>query len=141
MLGTYRFPFALFVAGILVGAVSVEISHRVLDPKKRERFEQRLQCKALADSYARQKSDDYDTVFLGLVDYSPARNSCVGAVEIYGHLGGWRETYEVVDLISGKSIYSKSCSGDKCGNGTNVRLDHERDAAFYQALAQEDRSH
>jgi hypothetical protein len=139
MLGTYRFPFALFVAGILVGAVSVEISHRALDLKKRERFEQRLSCKALADSYARQNSDDRRTASSELVDYSPARDTCIGAVTIYGF--GDLQTYEVVDLISGKSIHSKWCYGGKCGNGTNIRLMEERDAAFYQALTRDERSH
>jgi hypothetical protein len=76
-------------------------------------------------------------VFTGLVDYSPARNSCIAAVDDYGKVS---QGYQVVDLISDQLIHSKSCRIDDCGNGKNIRLAKERDSAFYQALTHADRS-
>jgi len=127
-------PLLFLLLGAILGGGSVEYGHRRLDIRSKARFEQRSRCKSLADAYARQNSTDNDYVTLRMVDFSEAQNSCIAGFNEWT-VGDWRD-WELVDLLTGKSAPIGSCNESKnCGEGRNIKFDHDLETAFKQAVA------
>ncbi|HXJ89128.1 MAG TPA: hypothetical protein VMS18_20085 [Candidatus Binatia bacterium] len=144
------------LVGISVGAAIDEALHAARNRKRQakvrdsnELFQHRLRCKAVADDYAKQNSDDSGTLILERVDFSPSRNSCIAAFTRWttGKLKLQRcnclieiHDYLTVDLLSGETLYSDDCvendpeSKTFCGNGRDMRLGQERGDALEAAL-------
>jgi hypothetical protein len=123
----------ILVAGIVIGGFSVEVVHRHLGMKSKERFEQRARCKSLSDSYARENTDSGTSVFIKMVDFSESQNTCIAA------FNGWSqsrfEDWQLVDLLTQKTTYIGSCDIQKnCGEGRDMKFDSEMEAEFNREL-------
>jgi hypothetical protein len=134
-IGSRRVAVVLFLFGILAGGVGVEVGDRFSERRERNRFERRVECQRMAESYARRNSDN-DHTYLAVeeVEYSPARNSCVAS---FSGMFFDSQVFQVVDVVSQHSIYSGSCDEKRnCGEGHDMKLYQERDEAFKRALSE-----
>jgi hypothetical protein len=112
---TRKITTMALIAGIVLGAAATEGFNVYRQSHESRIFQERLRCKAVADAYVkRENSTDTESVFLGKVNYSPARNSCVAEVEtilvVRGSLPIRKETVE--DLLSGETLFSANCTKD-----------------------------
>jgi hypothetical protein len=145
---TWKFVVVVLFA-LCIGAGLDETLHVIRDQKTKvedrsshETFQQRLQCKSLADDYAKKNSENNSTLFLERVDFSPSRRSCVAAFTRWttGKRGELHD-YETIDIVSGETLFSAVCIENDpkattfCGNGRDLRLDQERKKALEDALA------
>lgn len=128
----------LIIIGMLIGAGGSEGFHILLGSRRQNAFQQKLRCKELAESYVRSNSNDMSTVYLERSGFSTHRNSCVAAISKVFISDSW--DYEVVDVISGDTLYSGNCFRNRtsdslwCGNGRDVQLSGERDKAFNEVV-------
>ncbi len=110
----------LLIAGIVLGAVATEGFNVYRQSHDSQIFQERLQCKALADAYVKENTSDWEGVVSlipGKVDYSPARNSCVAGIEtvkVNKSTLSAITTDSVQDLFSGETLFSGRCIDD-CG--------------------------
>jgi len=137
------------LAALCVGAALDETLHVIRDRKAKaadrdndEVFQQRLQCKHLADDYVRKNSDDNSTLFLERVDFSLSRRSCVAAFTRWTTAKrGEIHDYETIDIVSGETLFTAGCiendpkATNFCGNGRDMQLSQERKKALEDALA------
>jgi hypothetical protein len=140
----------MFFAGLAVGGGGVEIYNRRTANKSQQLFSQRIRCKQLADRYARQNPDeDVGTFFLQAVDYSTVSNSCIAYFKrletvnatLQGRHGQYDYyTWQVVDLLTGNTIYEESCGdsdSNSCWRGKvspGNKFPEEARAAFDEAV-------
>jgi hypothetical protein len=140
----------MFFVGLAVGGSGVEIFTRRSANKSQQLFSQRIRCKQLADRYAKQHSDeDVGTFFLQAVDYSTVSNSCVAYFKqlelvnatLQGRYGQHEYyTWQVVDLLTGNTIYEESCGdsdSNSCWRGEvspGDKFPEEAKAAFDEAV-------
>lgn len=129
------------VIGVLVGAGFVESFHHVTDRRGRERFEMTMKCKRLADTLAKEKSNEYRQFEVNEVRFSAARNQCIASIDEASRVPPaatlWRFT--VVDVLSGELLFSDMCDEDKrapisCGAEGTGKLRAKRDQAFRDAV-------
>ncbi len=129
--------------GALVGAAAVQTAHVISDRNSRELFGERLRCKALADKYAKGRSD---TLVLSRVEFSHSRGSCIASTFEQLGLDAATEkqlglkpsadyTYEfkIVDLLTGEDLMSRTCSTTKISIGSEPECNkslQKRDEAF-----------
>jgi hypothetical protein len=134
-----KLHFALIALGLCAGVAFDEAWHTVQPRANAEVFQQRLRCRTLADAYAKKNSDDYSTLELERVDFSPTRQSCVASISRAMNDG--RGTirsydYETVDIMTGETLFSDSCiendakAATFCGNGRDMKLREKRDKAL-----------
>jgi hypothetical protein len=125
-------PGLFLIAGLAIGGGSVELNHRRVESKSKDLFQQRIRCKSLADKYARENTNDSQTAILEMVDFSPSLNSCIAEFRT------WEKDYrdwELVDVLSGKQTSMGGCfEGRNCGNGKDMKLDADLEAAFRLAV-------
>jgi hypothetical protein len=147
---SWKFTLVVLV-GLSLGAGLDETLHIIRDrkagtnPVSDETFQQRLQCKRLADDYVQKNSDDNTSVFLERVEYSPARRSCIAAVT-RAKSGNRITLYEfgAVDLLTAETLFSGECDENDansrifCGNGRNMQLIDKRDKTLEAALTSKD---
>lgn len=132
LLNRIAIPAATLFFGLLIGAAFVEYGHRRYDRQSKQMFEQRMRCKSLADSYARENTNNDGSTFLQMVDFSVPRNSCVAGFNNWTN--NWQD-WELVDLLSGERTPIGSCDlRASCGNGRDIKLASDLDAAFKQAI-------
>jgi hypothetical protein len=100
--------------------------------KSKQKFEQRIRCKSLADGYVRKESNETEGVLLREVGYSSIHNSCFAAVTTYSDpFQGW----ELVDLLSGETTQIGTCNVQRnCGNGNDMKDAADLDIAFKRAI-------
>jgi hypothetical protein len=106
------------LVGALVGAAGVRGAHLISDRNSRELFGQRLRCRGLAEEYVKEHSTPHYTVVVDHVEFSRSRSSCIAATdEQIGDVRNlsisWDLTYKVVDLLTGETINTLRCSGQK----------------------------
>lgn len=128
----------LLIFGMVIGAGGSEGFHILRDSHLQNAFQQKLRCKQLAESYVKSNSDGTTTVYLERSGFSTHRNSCVAATSRIFMSDSW--DYEVVDVITGDTLYSGNCFRNKtsdslwCGNGRDVQLLEERNKAFDEVV-------
>ena len=107
---TRKITITAIIAGIVLGAAVTEGFNIYRQSHDSQIFQERLRCKAVADAYVKENSTDENRtgrfVILHRVDYSPVRNSCVADLE---HSFGPLITENVVDLLSGETLFSVNC--------------------------------
>ena len=121
---TRKITIMALIAGIVLGVSATEgfnVYRQSQDSFRQSHdsqiFQERLRCKAAADAYVKENTDLNDnsvtgrSVTLEKVDYSPARNSCVAALEEATCFRGGALVFESVrDLVSGENIVSNECT-------------------------------
>jgi hypothetical protein len=125
---TNRKLWLCVVVGALLGAAGVQAAYEIRDRNSRERFEQRLRCKALADKYVKVRSS---TVILSHVEFSRSRSSCIASTFEQLGLDAARETqlglgastehtnaFTVVDLLTGEELMTRMCTSRKVSIGS-----------------------
>src|SRR5437868_15496676 len=137
--------FALVaLLGLCAGVALDEAWHAFRDRADAEVFQHRLRCRTLADAYTKNNSDEYTTLDLERIDFSPNRHSCVAAISraMSDRRGNvWSYGYETVDIITGETLFSGSCIENNaqastfCGNGRNMKLREKRDKELETALS------
>jgi hypothetical protein len=132
MFNKMAIPALSLALGLLIGGGTVEYGHRRSDFKSKQKFEQRIRCKSLADGYVRKESNKTEGVLLSEVGYSAIHNSCFAAVTTYRDpFQGW----ELVDLLSGKTTQIGTCNVQRnCGNGNDMKYSADLDIAFKRAI-------
>ena len=130
-------PAIAALLGLVIGGSSVELAHRQNNRRAKESFAQKERCKSLADRYIHENSKDGTDLLLKEVDFSPASNSCIAALQGYTNFpAGLDEEWELVDLLSGKKTFIGSCSEERnCGNGRNMHLEERLGTEFRSAIA------
>jgi hypothetical protein len=116
---TRKITIMAVVAGIVLGAAATEGFNVYRQSHDNQIFQERLRCKAAADSYVKENTDLSDNSAIGRsvevekVDYSPARNSCIAELESTTYFrGGVLVSESVQDLLSGETIVSNQCNKD-----------------------------
>jgi hypothetical protein len=129
-------PTLAALLGLAVGWVIADYFHRHSDQRMKQAFAQKERCRSLADRYIRENSKDETSLELKEVDFSPASNSCIVAVDRYENFpAGIDENWEVVDLLSGKKTLIGWCSEQSnCGNGRNIHFEQRLDVEFKSAI-------
>ncbi|MGB7758538.1 MAG: hypothetical protein WBL61_01845 [Bryobacteraceae bacterium] len=126
-----------FIVGLAVGALGVRGYQRLHEKRTAEVFSWRLRCSELANQYARNESNDTQSVGVEAVAYSGASNSCVASFKIWEQISS-RDTvqeWRVMDLLSAGRLYTAYCRKElDCGGGNDVKLDRRSEAAFRQAV-------
>ena len=122
------------ICGILIGGFGIQAENARSVTRSDRQFSHKLRCKTEADGFIRAQNKDAETYAVIVhTDYSAFANSCVIAYHNY------RTTkyassieYEVTDLLSGESIFKKSCRLDDggCANGKDIELLDGLDEAF-----------
>lgn len=128
-----------FLIGLALGGGTVQIYHVVRANAAKEAFNQKVRCKELAEGYIRQQSNESTSVSLQDVDYSATADSCVGYFHVWEDVGNRnkynRREWQVVDLLTGKTLYDNECREEtNCGGGTDIKSDEEAEAAFDEAV-------
>lgn len=121
------------MAGIIVGAGSVEIAHRSLDTKSKVSFARKLKCRSLANAYLQENSEL--SPIIASVDYSQARNSCVAALNEIMRGQEPTQIYTVRDVISQEILFTSGCTMNKDFAACASQMSKERDDAYQKALA------
>ncbi len=127
------------VVGVLLGAAVIQTAHVITDRDSRELFGQRLRCKAMADKYVRDRSAVGGKVVLSRVEFSRRRGSCIAStseqlgldVATAAQLGivqkpsDYIYSLNVVDLLTGEDLVTRTCTGsDDCAKSM-VKRDEE----------------
>jgi hypothetical protein len=114
------------ILGVAIGLGAAAIYNR----KSAALFANRVHCRTIAEGYI---TKSVSSPMLDKVDFSPARNSCVAAMQSH-YLGFWN--YEVADVVSNETLFTESCNYDagKCGGGVDMKFLKEREEAFNKAL-------
>lgn len=117
---TRKITIMALIGGFVLGAAATEGYNVFRRSHDSQSFQQRVHCKAVADAYVKVNTDLRDnsetgtSVRLDKVDYSPARNSCVAAVETTTYFkGGFLVFQSVQDLLSGETLFSVKSSTDE----------------------------
>jgi hypothetical protein len=136
----------ILLLGCLLGAGLVQMAHVIQARKGAMLFERRLRCKGLAQSYEKDNSNEYNSVYVSRVDFSMAHNSCVASMEEINTAVSRQNRYynfEVVDLLSGQMLFRQTCrsgsdaegQSDFCAlNGKDSSLVKARDAFLEREL-------
>lgn len=116
---TWSLILGLFIAGALLGGVSVEIYNQTHFAQSKELFNERLRCNGLAQRYAetRTGSARHGTVayMVRRVDYSESRTSCIAEMDLtYSSPAPIADerALELVDLATNEVLEEQGCSGD-----------------------------
>jgi len=123
---TRKFTIMALIAGIVLGAAATEGFNVYRQSQNSYRqshdsriFQERMHCKAVADTYVKENTDINDnsvtgkSVTLEKLDYSPGRNSCIAELNtIIIAPGAAYVSYSIRDLLSGENIVSNACTKD-----------------------------
>src|SRR6266849_4315477 len=124
--------FLAGLVGLVLGAVIGLCASAIYYRRSSALFANRLRCRAIGEEYVARA---LGSPVLDKVDFSPARNSCVAAMQSH-YLGFWN--YQVADVVSNETLFAESCNydGGKCGGGVDVKFLNEREKAFKKAVGQ-----
>jgi hypothetical protein len=127
---------AALCVGFLIGATTAGLFHVVRGRNLHATLEQKLRCKDLTENYVKKYSIERATLNVDRFDFSPSQNTCVASVS---KTSGNHESYQVVDVVLEKMLFTGSCDGDEnsreyCDNGRASMLLQQQDEAFQKAV-------
>lgn len=104
-----------FIVGALIGGGAVETYHRASMAQSKELFNLKIRCSAIGKKYVQESSSYLPGVSMGYslmqVDYSAARNACVGLIMYQSQATGSSASaaVETVDLNSTGTLSITPC--------------------------------